>query len=158
MNWADGQDWEVKFEKLLKRIDELLAEGHKVALVGASAGGSAAINAYAARPQLIGVVLIAGKVNRPGAVGEKYKRKNPAFWQSVLNCQSALKQLSAEQLTRIQSRYGIADELVPKADSIIPGADNKQVPIAGHFIIIAVEITFGAPGFIRFLKRKSSLR
>ena len=45
MNWGDKEPWAPKFERLLLRIDELLSAGKDVALVGASAGASAAINA-----------------------------------------------------------------------------------------------------------------
>src|SRR4051794_28655235 len=64
MHWADKVPWESKFERLLKRIDGLAAQNKRVALVGASAGASAVINAFAARKdRLAGCVLIAGKVN-----------------------------------------------------------------------------------------------
>ncbi|HSX45670.1 MAG TPA: hypothetical protein VLG27_01535, partial [Candidatus Saccharimonadia bacterium] len=69
MRWGDRKPWEPKFKAVLKRIDEVLAEGKDVGLVGASAGASVAINAFAARKKrIVGVVLIAGKVNRPNAI------------------------------------------------------------------------------------------
>ena len=140
--------------RLLARIDKLLATGRQVGLVGASAGASAAINAYAARSDsLVGVVVIAGKVNRPEAVGKHYKGRNPAFWQSIQSSPQSLKQLNPPDLRRVQSRYAVADETVHKPDSIIPGADNRMVPTATHFFTIATQLLIGAPFFIRFLKR-----
>ena len=66
VNWTDDEPWAGKLQRLLDRIDELHAQGRAVALVGASAGAAAAINAFTARKAVItGVVCIAGKVNHP---------------------------------------------------------------------------------------------
>jgi hypothetical protein len=52
-------------------IKELHGQDRIVSLVGASAGAGAAINAFAARKNIVnGVVCIAGKVNNPDAIGE----------------------------------------------------------------------------------------
>lgn len=62
MNWADTETWESKLQRLLARIDSLIAGDQKVGLVGSSAGASGVINAYALRKAgLVGCVLIAGK-------------------------------------------------------------------------------------------------
>jgi len=156
MNWGDKEPWQPKFKRLLERIDELHAEGHAVALVGISAGASAAINAFAARKNLIvGVVCIAGKINRPETIHPIHNRKNPAFVTSVHDCQQALKNLGPTDRKRILSRFGIYDELVKPADSRIPGAGNHYAPAAFHAVTIAMQITLGAPSLLRFLKRLS---
>jgi dienelactone hydrolase len=156
MKWADREPWESKFERLLARIDALAAQGKTVGLVAASAGATAAINAYAARKDVIsGVVCIAGKVNRPQAIGRHFRQQNPAFVTAAEECRKALAGLSAADRRHIQSRYALADEMVTKQDSRIPGANNRLTPSIGHFITIATQITLGAPGLIRFLKRQA---
>lgn len=156
MNWGDKQAWQPKFERLLARIDALLAADKAVALVAVSAGASAAINAFAARKNLlVGVVCISGKVNRPQAIGSRYRRNSPAFVTSAQDCQQALASLEAPDRRRILSRFAIFDGIVTVADSRIPGARNRFVPTIGHLPTIAVQITIGAPSFIRFLKRLS---
>ncbi|HVX48424.1 MAG TPA: hypothetical protein VHA05_03655 [Candidatus Saccharimonadales bacterium] len=153
MDWADTRTWDSKFEAFLGRVDSLAAGGQKVALVGASAGASAAINAYAARQNRIsGVVCIAGKINHPETIGKRYRRKNRSFIESAEQCAASLKSLSPNKRDKIMSRYGAYDELVPKRDSRIPGAHNRTVLSAGHGVTIALQIIFGAPFFIRFLK------
>jgi predicted alpha/beta hydrolase family esterase len=153
MNWADKQPWEEKFERLLMRIDKLHAQNKEIALVGASAGASAVINAYAVRKDKIaGCVLIAGKVNRPSAIGNQYRKKNPAFVAAAYSCEQALTTLNNKDRQRILSRYALVDETVYKPDSKIPGANNRLVPTVGHVITIATQLTLGAPSFIRFLK------
>jgi hypothetical protein len=155
MHWADKEPWAPKFRRLLKRIDELDRAGKAIALVGASAGATAVINAYAARPdKIVGCVLIAGKVNRPDAIGQRYRDENPAFITSAYDCHQALKTLDAAARRRILSRYALFDETVYRPDSRIPGAHNRTVPTIGHVPTIATQITLGAPSFIHFLKHK----
>lgn len=154
MNWADDEPWHRKFDHILTTIDAAAAEDKAVGLVGASAGAAAVINAFAARKHaVIGVVLIAGKVNRPQAIGQRYRHDTPAFVRSAYDCQSALASLAADDRCRILSRYGFFDELVSKRDSCIPGARNRRVPTPEHIFTIAIQLIFGAPSFIRFLRR-----
>lgn len=157
MNWADKEPWEPKFTRLLDRIDALDQAGEAIGLVGASAGAAAAINAFAARKdKIVGVVLIAGKVNRPEAIGERYRREDPAFVTAAYDCEKALVTLDAADRRRILSRYALADETVYKPDSRIPGARNRLAPSIEHAFTIATQITLGAPSFIYFLKRRQA--
>lgn len=154
MRWDDSEAWIDKSQRLSSRIETLTAQGIKVALVGASAGASAVINAYALHTsQLVGCVLLAGKVNHPETIGNSYRRRNPAFVESAYACEKALATLTNQDRTRILSRYGALDEIVPKKDSYIPGASNEIVPTFEHALTIATQIVFGAPHFLRFLKK-----
>jgi hypothetical protein len=159
MNWANDETWQTKYDRLLKRIDYLTDKGKSVSLVGASAGAGATINAYAARKdRLVGCVLIAGKVNNPQSIGSGYRRKNPAFVDSAYAAPHALKTLNSKERKRILSRYSPVDEMVRRSDSVIDGAVNQLVPSFGHYLTIALQITVGAPGFIRFLKKQSKFK
>ncbi|HVW23418.1 MAG TPA: hypothetical protein VHB51_02980 [Candidatus Saccharimonadales bacterium] len=154
MHWADSEPWTAKFKRLLDRIDELTEQGKKIALVGASAGAGAVINAYAARQnKIVGCVLIAGKVNRPETIGPNYRKENPAFITSAYDCEKALSTLDAAARQRILSRFALIDETVYKPDSRIPGARNRLSPTISHVGTIAFQLTLGAPSFIRWLKR-----
>jgi pimeloyl-ACP methyl ester carboxylesterase len=153
MRWADKEAFGPKFDRLLAYIDNLLAKGHDVSLVGASAGASVVLNAFAARPDIHGVVLIAGKVNRAEAIGGWYERNAPAFVESAHQAQHSLASLTEAQRARINSRYGLIDVVVPKKDSVIHGAKNRKVLSIGHVLTITHQLTFGAPLHIRFLKR-----
>ncbi|HSW85704.1 MAG TPA: hypothetical protein VLF79_03810 [Candidatus Saccharimonadales bacterium] len=154
INWTDQETWQSKLNRLTVRVDSLKVEGWQVALVGASAGATAAINAFAMRQKSItGVVCIAGKVNRPDTVHPARFRTNPAFEKAIKDCPAALKKLDSSARQRILSRYGLFDEVVAIVDSRIPGARNRITPTFEHGFTIAEQITIGAPGFIRFLKR-----
>jgi dienelactone hydrolase len=157
MEWDKGDAFAPKLQRLLDKIDELHAGGHKVSLVGASAGAGAAINAFAARKDTISaVVCISGKINHPEGIGDSYHKRNPAFVDSAYAVQASLDRLDFEtDRTRIQSRYAIFDETVPTRDSEVVGGHNKTVPSIGHAITIATQLLFGAPFFLRFLKKTS---
>ncbi|MDB5176105.1 MAG: hypothetical protein JWM81_963 [Candidatus Saccharibacteria bacterium] len=156
MHWTDQEPWDKKFERLLSRIDTLVGEGRRVAIVAASAGASAAINAYASRKNVVNaVVLIAGKVHRANAIHPALIRNNPSFGTSAFDSQAALASLTPEDRRRILSRYGIIDGVVTPADSRIPGARNRAVPSIGHFFTIASQLILGAPSFIHFINKVS---
>lgn len=154
MGWGNQEPWEVKFQRLLNRVDELTAAGKQVGLVAASAGASAAILVYAARPDsIIGCVLIAGKVNRPEAIRDVYQRTSPAFVTAASRCPAVLATLGPVERRRIQSRYAAIDMVVHTADSHIPGAHNRRLLSIGHPTTIASQLVFGAPFFVHFLKK-----
>jgi pimeloyl-ACP methyl ester carboxylesterase len=154
IKWGDGEAFQPKLERLLRRIDELHAKGHEVSLVAASAGAGAAINAFAQRKDIVsGVVCIAGKVNSPGAIGDSYRSSNPDFIESADQVQFSLDKLDFDtDRPRIMSRYAMFDPVVPKAHSLVAGGKNVMVWTSGHSITIATQLLFGAPVFIRFLK------
>ena len=155
MNWGDKEPWAPKFKRLLARVDELTAQGKRVGLVGVSGGAAAAVTVYAARrSQIVGIVCIAGKINRPEVIGQRYRKSNPAFVTAAKYCAQALEGLSAGDRRHIMSRYAVLDGIVRKTDSRVLGVHNRVVPSIGHVPTIASQITLGAPSLLRFLKRQ----
>lgn len=156
MQWGDPDEtWQQKLDRLALAIDVAAGSGKAVGLVGASAGALAAITAYEEHThQVVGVVTIAGKINRPEAVGDRYKQANPALMAAIASCQLALSKLEPEQRSRIMSRRGLYDELVRKSDNYVPGARNRVVLGLSHAGTIAAQLTVGAPSIVRFLKRQ----
>lgn len=157
INWAENAKWEARLRSLLSRIDELKAEEKSVALVGASAGGSAVVNAYAARKtDITGVVTLCAKLKNPGDIGPKYRNANPPLIASVTDSDKALLAFDAEDRARILTRRALYDEVVTtKTDSIVEGARNQISPTPFHALTIGLQLLFGAPGFLRFLKRQN---
>jgi pimeloyl-ACP methyl ester carboxylesterase len=152
VNWGDGKPWDPKFKKLLKLVDRLSRQGNDVAIVGASAGATAAINAFAARKnKIVGIVLVAGKINRPQTISGRYAKQD--FITSAHRSARALATLSEADRRRVLSRYALLDGVVAKRDSLIPGARNRMAPTIGHGLTIATQFVLGPPGFIRFFKR-----
>jgi predicted alpha/beta hydrolase family esterase len=158
MQWASDEPWASKLERLLGRIDELAAAHEAIGLVGTSAGASAVINAYAARrAEVVGCVLIAGKINHANTIRENYRRTNPAFVQSAQAGEKALAHLNASDRTRMLSRYATIDRIISRPDSQVAGAHNQMVPTFGHAFTIGTQLIFGAPSFLRFLKHQARL-
>jgi pimeloyl-ACP methyl ester carboxylesterase len=157
MIWGDGESFAPKLQKLLDKIDNLHDRGHKVSLVGASAGAGAVLNTFAARKNKIsGVICIAGKINNPEGIGDSYRRRSSAFVESSYQVQTSLDKLDFENdRSRIQSRYAMFDPVIPTRDSEVVGGHNKTVATIGHSATIATQLLFGAPFFIRFLKQSA---
>jgi hypothetical protein len=154
MNWADGEAFAPKFDRLLKQIDAASKRG-SVSIVCASAGATAAMNAFAARKMVIvGVVCIAGKINNPHAIGDYYRRTNPAFPESAHAAQEALNELTAHDRSKILSIRGMVDPWVPARDSILEGAKNRMTWTSGHALTIGWQLVIGAPFWMRFLKQQ----
>jgi dienelactone hydrolase len=156
MNWADGEAFEQKLTRLLTEIDEHLTKGHKVSLVGASAGAGAVLNAYAARQdQIAGVVSICGKILHPESVSDHTYRRNPAFKQSMLLLADNLKKLDQTHRERVLSLHPTFDPTVPVSDTKIEASREKTMKTAGHSMGILVALSFYGRTICKFLKHRA---
>ena len=157
MKWSDGQSFQPKLERILSRIDAAVAAGKPVAIVGTSAGASAALNAYALRKgQLKGVALICGKVLRPETISDYTYRANPAFRESMQRLDVSLPVLNDDDRARILSIHPFADQSVPVADTKLPGCREALVPTFGHAASIAATITIFSYKAVHFLRRQTN--
>jgi len=156
MWWATGKALEPKLKRLLDKVDELVAAGHEVSLVGSSAGASAVLLAFAQRHSHIsGVVCICGKIQHPETINPMYFKVNPAFKTALEELQDVLPTLAPAVRYRIMSIHPLRDDQVPPADTIIRGAREKTIWTSGHVFSIAVALTLFAPSIMRFLKRQT---
>ncbi len=155
--WATPGKLADKLAGLLARIDTLTEQGYTVSLVGTSAGASAAIHAYAARQDKVHrVVCVCGKLQNPETISAYTYTKNPAFREAMETLDQSLQTLSAEKRSRILSIRPVADNIVPPADTVIPGAASEQVPTTGHALSITFCITVYAGRLLRFIKSQQS--
>lgn len=133
VRWADDAEFDPRLDALCDRVLELRAQGRQVALVGASAGGSAVVAALARVGEHVrGSVLICGKIHRPQIIPDLVMDRNEVFEDALEETDSALSQLDADVLARLVSLRSIHDAIVPPRDSIIKGAHNIRMPIIGH--------------------------
>lgn len=154
MNWADSEAFEPKLERLVARIDSLTEQGYAVSLIAASAGASAALHAYGARPgKLHGMVAICGKLQGIHSVHPTTYGRNPSFQQSMQLLEQTHGQLNREARQRILSMHALADEAVPLNDTKMQNVQSATMPVAGHFFGIAFGLTLGSWRALRFLKR-----
>jgi pimeloyl-ACP methyl ester carboxylesterase len=156
MPWAGDGSYDSKFKKLLAAIDGQLERGHKVSLVGASAGASAVINAYADRTDKIsGLVYVCGKINGAENVSDDTYSHNPAFKTSMQQLQTNLLNLANEDKNKMLSLYSQADRAVPHEATYIPGVEEKALPAIRHGKAIIYSLSLGAPIIISHLKRQA---
>jgi pimeloyl-ACP methyl ester carboxylesterase len=154
VRWFDKEPYAEKLDRLITMIDARTKEGYSVSLVGASAGGSLAINALAQRPRKIHkVVLIAGEINGKLKMSPGTYRHNPSFRESMDVVEESLAELDVKTRQRILSLRAVFDPVVTASDSIIKDAHNKVVATSGHALTIATQITLGARRWLRFIKQ-----
>jgi hypothetical protein len=157
MKWASGEPFQVTFDRLLRLIDRLHQEGKAVGMVGASAGASVALLAYAARPQaVIGVGCICGKIAHPETVSPTTVARNPAFGTAMERLPATVAGLTESQRQAIISLKPLRDHVVSPQDTLIEGARSATLPVVGHLAGIAYGLTLGSGRIIRFLRRKSA--
>lgn len=136
-HWENGEPFNSKLKKVTGKIDTLLEKKYKVTLIGQSAGGSLAINAFSLRKKyLAGVVNITGRLYEGPGLRPSLKwagRKSPAFIKSVQYSQNkAIPSLTKSDRKRILTIRPIWDEIVPSETVAIKGAANMVFPFPGH--------------------------
>jgi len=136
-HWEEGHHFTPKLKGITHLIDALVQQGNIVSLVGQSAGGSAALNAFCERRDKVnGVVNITGRLRsgvnvRPTL--QQAARISPAFKESVL-----LFERENEPILRPSDRKKIMtirpwfDETVPASTVPLDGATNLVAPIVEH--------------------------
>lgn len=148
MPWAEnGEGFSEKLERLLAFIDATKEQYKQVSLLGISAGGSAVLNAYAARLNTITAVInVCGRVAQGKAVFPTLKiasRGKPTFFESVLRAEEVISHLPEESKQKILTlRSQFWDEIVPTSTIPIRGALNETIPMAGHIPSILYALLF----------------
>ena len=156
MNWADNEAFAPKLQRILDLIDQLHEQGKTVSLVGASAGGSAVMHAYAERPDRVqGVVLLCGKIRNRNNVSHQTYSHNVAFQQSMDYIKEDLARLGKAERRRVLSLRAFMDESVPAPDTQLEGIKTGHILAIGHALGIAVGLTLASPRVLNFLKRRS---
>lgn len=152
--WANSQSFSQKLERLLDLIDDSSQQGNAVSLIGASAGASMVIAAYARRKETVnGVAFICGKLRRPEAVGTRYYLQNPAFREAMSTLNNNLAKLTKSERARILSIYPLFDETVVITDTFVTGAKKAVFPTLFHVPTIGLGISLLSFVPIIFLKR-----
>lgn len=153
MTWYDGVSYEEKYQRVSELITSLAREDVHISLVGESAGGSMALNLFAAHPEVASLVTIAG-VNRSSApVAARTLRRGPAFATSRQRVARSLASIPASRRQAIWTISGLVDSAVRARDSHIPGAHNRHIWTIGHLVTITVCLTL-LSGYVIFLAKK----
>jgi pimeloyl-ACP methyl ester carboxylesterase len=152
-SWSNKESYETKFKRITDVIDAIDTRTTKIVLVGESAGGSLAINAFASRKEKIHkTITICGKNNGPELVAPHYYEHNPTFKTSMYNLEKSVAALSKSGRQRVISIYPLYDGVVPIRETIIPDCKQVQLLSVGHLGTIFFALTFGAYFIVKLAK------
>ena len=157
--WSNGENFDVKKERLAEVINREVKKGNTVSLVAVSGGASLAIAVYVnMKSSIHAMVFICGKILRPEIVSERYFRFTPAFRGAMAEINANVAKLDTGDRAKILSLSPIFDETVAKKDTVVEGAKNKTLPTLFHIPTIAIAITLLPLVFLRFIKSKNRVQ
>ena len=160
MAWRNNKEsFQEKQARLLALIDQLSGQGSAITLVGTSAGGSAVMNAYMERKNVISrVVNVCGRLRVGTHTGihsfEARTASSRTFTESVRQCELNLQKLSVENSSKIMTiRPLFGDEVVPANTVGVRGARNIVIPSGEHVLSIALAMTMYSRKIIDFIQQ-----
>jgi pimeloyl-ACP methyl ester carboxylesterase len=157
MVWYDGQPYEEKYRQASDVIARLIKAGERVSLVGESAGGSMAINLFAAHPQIAHLITVAG-VNMPMTpVARRTLQKGQAFATSRQQLAETLPMIGSRRRRDIYTISALRDNVVRFRYSIIPGSHTRRIASVGHLFTIALCLTLLSGYIIHLAKKPTSV-
>ncbi len=153
-SWSNQESYETKLKRITDAVDSVDTTTTRLVLIGESAGGSMALNAFASRKEKIHkTITICGKNNGPELVAPHYYRDNPAFKPSMDNLEKSVASLSKSGRQRVISVYPLYDGVVPIRETVIPDCQKVQLFTLGHLGTIFFALTFGAYFIVRLARR-----
>lgn len=139
MRWNDGQSLDRKADRINHAIDEALAAGRKIYLIGESAGASLAIQVATERTKHIaGLLTLCGVVSPRTPVSGYLRNRAPAFDEALKTLAGSLPRLDAKRTVTV-SGYG--DASVVYQFSTIAGMPSHRLMSLGHLTTIAAGLT-----------------
>lgn len=151
IQWFEG-NFQSKLDEVVAKIDDLMGNGHKVSLIGISAGGCVALNAFIERGEINKMVNICGPLwpvtkndlntfvkasVRSSVFGEYSQRLN--------ELKDKLKLTNRKKILTISVKN---DELVSRRAVLVRGALNVQIPKkSNHIEGIVLALSFRDPLF-----------
>lgn len=155
VGWARDEDFQLKLNRLVTKIDELTRNGDKVAIVGVSAGAGAALNAYMVRKDKISAMIyICGKVHGTENINPRYFLDNPAFKQSNQTSDEAYRRLTEADKKKMLYLYSRSDKTVGYQLNRMSGVAEKAIPAIGHIPAIYTAILLFFPVIARFIRSR----
>ena len=151
--WENEEKFEVKLKRLLKLVDKE-TKVNPIALVGISAGGSLALNAFLERKKKVNrVVTVCSQLRHSHLTKNTTLQRSEAFKLSVEMVEKQIKSLSEFERSKILNvRSLLTDELVPTDTSIVSGSKKIEIPTEAHVITIVTALTLFSKRIIQFIK------
>ncbi len=171
VNWFDGATIEHRIELIVEKVNAMLKQNNLVVLIGSSAGGSLAINAFdRLKTKNVCAVIAHGRLKvgnykntdklslfHSARIGQPVSA--PSFMESVqIAEQKSIPNLSKSDKNRIMTMTQITDEVVPVSTMIISGVDTHRSIAFGHRMGFVAHIIIGRKRIIKFAQRISDNR
>jgi hypothetical protein len=160
VGWHDEENtFQPKLQMLVEMIDKYSSDGDRVSLIGCSAGGSAVLNAFFERRDIVHrVINVCGRLRSGKQKGfrsfEARTASSPPFAQSVKLFESRENQLTDQDRQKVMTvRALFGDELVPTNTAILHGAFNTIVPTPEHMLSITMALTIFSRPLVTFLTK-----
>lgn len=155
VGWAnEAESFDNRLKALLERIDELAKTGSEVVLVGASAGASTALAAFAKRKETVcAMISICGQLRGIKKVPDPALDINPRFRASLEAMEKSLTTLSSDDRQRILTLRPRVDAVVQPDEAVLDGAVNVQMPVVGHLFGIGFAIVGKGRRIARFVTK-----
>jgi len=143
--WIDKRaSLKPKFEELLRKIDDLKAES--LYIIGVRAGGTAAVNALAARSHIKKVVAVCAPLDTMTGL------RNPLLNESIDQTRRHLLDFMPIQKQKILSVFTLGDPVVSARLSRPTGIMTLRVPGGLHPVAIFIALMFYTSRINAFLK------
>lgn len=161
INWPffwekDGGSYEARLKRLTDKIEDLIQDDMRVSLLGLSAGGSVAINAFSEKKDGIdSVVNVGGRLRSGEVVFPKSKSENDnnfLFRESVERCEKNIEGLASADKRKILTVRPLWDEFAPINFATISGANNIQNIAFEHILGIILAMTAYKNKIFSFIK------
>lgn len=159
VGWQDGEDFQPKLNRLLDFVDQLTKNDGRVSIVGTSAGGSAALNAFIKRRNKIHKIInVCGRLRTGPEKGirsfQTTTTPSRAFAQAVKLAEAqehTLSKADRKRVMTVRARFG--DQLVPAETTFLDGAYNTSIPTAEHMLSIGAALSLFSKPILKFLQK-----
>jgi hypothetical protein len=157
--WENSKEkYEDRLKRLIDKIDELIAEGKSISLLGLSAGGSVVVNAFVQRKDKVSAVINVGGRLKKGKIDFPQSKQdndnNFLFQESVVRCEKNIESLTSIDKDKFLTVRPLWDEFSPVELSMIDGAKNIKNLSFGHIIGIILAMTVYRNKIIDFIKSR----
>lgn len=160
VKWKKGEkNFKNKIRKVRNKVIELKKKGHRISLLGISAGGSIALCVFYLLNKDIDSAVVICSMLRLGFDENRNQKESLRLFPCYKNAVNFFEKnispkLKRNQRKRILTIRPLFDEIVPIQTMSIEGANNLRVFLARHISIYIILFFFSDPIF-RFIKSYS---
>ena len=142
VGWRDGEnEFLPKLKRLMGLIDKLVGKGNVVSLLGTSAGGSAVLNAFIERKNVVHKIInVSGRLRTGPVTGFRslnQKQHQVLRLHTIRLFEAREETLSAVDRRKIMTvRALFGDELVPSETTILQGHTIRLYLLLNMFLVL----------------------